>query len=138
MAAPDILVDTAGFLSLWDASDQYHKRAVQVQAELSRKAGRFLTTDYIVDETATLLLVRHSHAAAADFLQTVLASQSLLIQWIDSDRFQRAARFFDQHDDKQWSFTDCVSFILMHELKLTDCFTTDHHFRQAGFNALLS
>ena len=138
MAAPDVLIDTAGFLSLWDASDQYHKRAVQLQTELSRKAGRFLTTDYIVDETATLLLVRHSHAAADDFLQTVLASQSLQMQWIDSDRFQRAARFFTQHNDKQWSFTDCVSFILMHELNLTDCFTTDHHFRQAGFNALLS
>ena len=138
MAAPDVLVDTAGFLSLWDASDQYHKRALQLQTELSRKTRRFLTTDYIVDETATLLLVRHSHAAAADFLQTVLASQSLQIQWIDSDRFQRAAQFFTQHDDKQWSFTDCLSFILMRELRLTDCFTTDHHFQQAGFNVLLS
>lgn len=137
MAVPDILVDTAGFLSLWDASDQYHKRALQLQTELSRKAG-FVTTDYIIDETATLLLVRHSHAAAVDFVQTVLQSQSLQIQWIDSERFQRAARFFAQHDDKQWSFTDCVSFILMQELKLTDSFTSDHHFRQAGFNPLLS
>ena len=138
MAGPDILVDTAGFLALWDASDQFHRPALQLQMELSRKGRRFVTTDYIVDETATLLLVRHSHPAAADFLQTVLASQSLQIQWIDSDHFQRAARFFTQHDDKQWSFTDCLSFILMRELRLTDCFTTDHHFQQAGFNVLLS
>jgi hypothetical protein len=137
MAAPDVLIDTAGFLCLWDSSDEYHQRAVLLQGQLSRNHRRFLTTDYIVDETATLLLVRHSHAAAADFLQTVLASQSLRMQWIDSDRFHRAAGFFTQHRDKKWSFTDCVSFILMRELKLTDCFTSDHHFRQAGFNALL-
>jgi predicted nucleic acid-binding protein len=137
MAAPDVLIDTSGFLSLWDASDHYHKRAVQLQAELNRKAQRFLTTDYIVDETTTLLLVRHSHAAAADFLETVVTSEALQLQWIDSDRFHEAASFFTRHDDKHLSFTDCVSFVLMHELKLRDCFTTDHHFRQAGFNVLL-
>ncbi len=117
--------------------NQYHERAVQLQTDLSRKARHFLTTDYIVDETATLLLVRHSHAAAADFLQTVMTSPSVQVHWIDSDGFQRAARLFTQHDDKQWSFTDCVSFVLMHELRLTDSFTTDHHFSQAGFNVLL-
>jgi len=73
MPALDVLIDTAGFLSLWDATDEYHQRAVQLQADLNRKARRFLTTDYIVDETATPLWVRHSHEAAADFLETVSA-----------------------------------------------------------------
>lgn len=137
MAAPEILIDTAGFLSLWDAADEHHRRAVQLQTELIRKGRQFLTTDYIVDETVTLLLVRHSHAAAADFLATVMASEALQVQWIDSDRFRGAATLFARHNDKRWSFTDCVSFALMRELKLMDCFTTDHHFRQAGFNVLL-
>ena len=137
MAAPDVLIDTAGFLSLWDAADQHHKRAAQLQTELTRKGRRFLTSDYVVDETVTLLLVRHSRAAAADFLQTVISSKALQLQWMDSDRFQAAASLFTRHNDKQWSFTDCASFALMHELRLSDCFTTDHHFRQAGFNVLL-
>ena len=76
MAASDVFMDTAGFLALWDASDQHHGRAVQLQSQLSRKKRQFLTTDYIVDETATLLIMRHSHAAAADFLKTTLESRT--------------------------------------------------------------
>ena len=138
MAAADIFMDTAGFLALWDAADAHHARAVRLQAELAHKRRRFLTTDYILDETATLLLVRHSHAAAVDFLQTAFASEFLQLQWVDSDRFHIASKLFAQHDDKEWSFTDCVSFVVMHELSIQDCFTTDHHFRQAGFIPLLA
>jgi predicted nucleic acid-binding protein len=130
-------MDTAGFLALWDAADEHHERAVRLQTDVARKGRRFLTSDYIVDETVTLLLVRHSHAAAADFLQTVVASESLQVQWVDSNRFDGAARLFIRHNDKEWSFTDCVSFELMRELKIQDAFTTDHHFRQAGFNPML-
>ena len=97
MAAPDVFMDTAGFLALWVASDQHHHRAVQLQSALSRKKRRFLTTDYIVDETATLLLMRHSHAAAADFLKTTLESGTLRLEWIDSDRFHAAAVLFQRH-----------------------------------------
>ena len=138
MVAPDVFMDTAGFLALWDAADEHHKRAVCLQSELVRKKRLFLTTDYVVDETATLLLVRHSHKAAADFLETILQSKSLRLEWIDSERFHAAAELFRRHDDKEWSFTDCVSFALMHELEIQDSFTTDHHFRQAGLNPLLA
>jgi len=137
MAANDVFMDTAGFLALWDASDAHHERALRLQSELARKGRRFLTTDYVLDETATLLLVRHSHAAAADFLKSATASESLQLHWITPDRFHAAAAFFVRHDDKEWSFTDCVSFGLMHELNVRDSFTTDQHFRQAGFNPLL-
>jgi len=137
MAAPDVFMDTAGFLALWDIGDEHHARAVHLQSELLRKNRSFLTTDYIVDETVTLLLIRHSHAAAADFLNTALESKALRLEWIDSERFHAAAELFQRHDDKEWSFTDCVSFALMRELKIHDAFTTDHHFSQAGFNPLL-
>lgn len=111
--------------------------ALRLQSELARKKRSFLTTDYIVDETVTLLLVRHSHAGAADFLKTTLESKSLRFEWVDSERFHAAAELFRRHDDKEWSFTDCVSFALMQELKIQDSFTTDRHFRHAGFVPLL-
>ena len=85
MAAADVFVDTAGFLALWDAGDEHHGRAVELQEELARRNRRFLTTEYVVDETVTLLLVRHSHAAAADFLQTIEKSEALRLEWIDPD-----------------------------------------------------
>ncbi len=137
MASADVFVDTAGFLALWDASDGYHEKATRLQSELARKKRRFVTTDYILDETVTLLLARHSHGAAADFLQTVTTTAALRLEWVDSERFHKAADFFTRHDDKEWSFTDCVSFSVMHELNIEDAFTTDHYFRQAGFNPLL-
>ncbi len=138
MATLDVLVDTAGFLGLWDAAGQQHGRAVRLQAELAGEGRRFLTTDYVVDETVTLLLVRHSHAAAADFLETVTTSERLQVQWVEADRFHTAASFFTRHRDKEWSFTDCASFTLMHESGIRDSFTTDRHFRQAGLNPLLA
>ena len=74
---------------------------------------------------------------AADFLRTVAASEALQIQWVGPERFQAAASLFARRHDKGWSFTDCVSFELMHELRIRDSFTTDRHFRQAGLNPLL-
>jgi hypothetical protein len=137
MAEANVFVDTAGFLALWDAGDEYHARAVRLQSALASKKRQLVTTDYIIDETTTLLLVRHSHAAASDFLKTVTATEWIRVEWVDSDRFHAAADLFTDHEDKEWSFTDCVSFVLMREFGLADSFTTDHHFRQAGFNPLL-
>ncbi len=39
--------------------------------------------------------------------------------------------------DKDWSLTDCISFAVMQERSLTEALTSDHHFEQAGFTALL-
>jgi hypothetical protein len=130
-------MDTAGLLALWDAGDEHHAAALRLQRELIRKRRHFLTTEYVADETITLLLVRHSHRAAIDFLDTIDRSEALRMEWIDPARFHAAAIVFRKHGDTQWSFTDCVSFAIMHELRIRDAFTTDHHFRQAGFIPLL-
>jgi predicted nucleic acid-binding protein len=137
MASGEVFMDSAGFLALWDASDEYHSAAVRLQEKLARQHRRFITSEYILDETTTLLLIRHSHSAASDFLDTVERSEALRLEWIGPDRFHRASGLFRRHSDKQWSFTDCVTFVLMSELRIRDAFTTDHHFTQAGFTPLL-
>lgn len=138
MAARDVFMDSAGFLALWDATDKHHAVATRLQHELAAKRRFFFTSEYVVDETVTLLLIRHSHTAASDFLNTIERSEVLRLEWVGSERFYAAAGLFRRHEDKEWSFTDCVSFILMREFKVRDAFTTDHHFRQAGFTPLLS
>ncbi len=137
MAAADVFVDSAGFLALWDKSDAHHRAALQLQQKLFARRRQFLTSEYVVDETVTLLLVRHSHRAAADFLDTIDRTEAMRLEWIDPPRFHAAAEWFRKHSDKQWSFTDCASFTIMRELRIRDAFTTDHHFRQAGFTPLL-
>jgi predicted nucleic acid-binding protein len=81
--------------------------------------------------------VRHSHTAAADFLDTVERSEALRLEWIGPERFQAAARLFRGHPDKGWPSTDCVSFMIMRELRTRDAFTTEHHLRKAGSVPLL-
>lgn len=137
MGVAEVFVDTAGFLALWDAADEHHLSAVELLTELVRKRRHFVTSDFILDETATLLLVRHSHKAARDFLQTMLTTETVRVEWTGADRFHAAAEVFSRHDDKQWSFTDCCSFALMRELRISEAFTTDRHFTQAGFVPLL-
>ena len=137
MAGLDVFIDTSGFFALWDVSDRYHGAAARLQKELIGKRRRFLTTEYVVDETITLLRMRHSHNAAADFLDTVERSEALRVEWIGPERFHASAALFRRHTDKDWSFTDCVSFAVMRELRVRDAFTTDHHFKQAGFTVLL-
>jgi predicted nucleic acid-binding protein len=60
------------------------------------------------------------------------------LRWerVGNDRFERARHLFFQHRDKDLSFTDCTSFAIMRELRLTTVITTDGHFRQVGFDVL--
>ena len=129
-------MDTAGFLALWDAGDGHHAAALRLQQELVRKRRHFLTTEYVADETITLLLARHSHRAATDFLDTIERSEALRLEWIDPARFHTAANWFRKHGDKQWSFTDCVSFAVMRELRDSRCFHDGSSF-STGWLSLL-
>lgn len=54
-----------------------------------------------------------------------------------SDLFRRGTDFFSARPDKEWSLTDCISFVVMNERGITDDLTSDHHFEQAGFQILL-
>src|SRR6185503_10745516 len=111
----DVFIDTSGFLALWDAGDAHHHAAIHLQKELAAKRRRLLTSDYVLDESITLLKVRHSQKAACDFIRTIGSTRMLSVEWVGSDRFQLGADFFVRHADKEWSFTDCISFVIMHE-----------------------
>lgn len=133
----EVFVDTSGFYSLLCRTDDKHKKAVSLLAQASQYGGRFVTSDYVLDETATLLKAR-GHGRLVDlFFERVNTSQALRIEWMDPERFELTRRFFSKHHDKKWSFTDCSSFCLMRQLRLRDALTKDEHFRQAGFNAIL-
>lgn len=133
----EVFIDTSGFYSLLCQTDDMHKQAVSILTRAGRSGGRFVTSDYVLDETATLLKAR-GHSRLVDlFFERVNNSQALRIEWMDPDRFEQTRRFFSKHNDKKWSFTDCSSFCLMRQLRLHDALTKDEHFRQAGFNPIL-
>jgi len=134
---PEIFVDTSGFYALLIKGDRRHERARDFLAEARKTAVRFVTTDYILDETATLLRARgQGHRAGAVF-EIVFTSTACRVEWMDPERFAQTQKLFLKHQDQDWSFTDCFSFWLMRWLGLRDALTTDAHFVQAGFNAML-
>lgn len=131
-----VFVDTAGWMACADGADPAHARAVSAR-DAALRAGRLLvTTDYVVDETLTLLRMRLGLPAAASWWSQVDGSRRVRWQWIDASRAEKARALFFRHRDKDYSFTDCTSFVVMRELRLKDVLTTDRHFRQAGFQPL--
>ena len=95
-----------------------------------------LTTDYIIDETLTLLRTRLGLDATENWWHMVAVSRRLRFELIDGERAERARVIFFRYCDKTFSFTDCTSFAVMRELGLRTALTTDRHFRQAGFDLL--
>ena len=135
--ANEVFVDTSGFYALLVKGDSQHRSAGVILRVAQRRKRRFVTTDYVLDETATLLKARgHVHLLGA-FFDRLLKSQACRIEWTDPARFHGAQAFFLKHADQAWSFTDCLSFRIMKELRLRDALTKDGHFQEAGFAVLL-
>jgi hypothetical protein len=128
-----IFVDTAGWMACADAAEPAHRRACAARDKALEAGNLLVTTDYVVDETLTLLRMRLGLKAAEAWWGQIDASPRVQWQWIDPIRAERARALFFAHRDKDYSFTDCTSFVVMRELKLVAVLTTDRHFRQMGF-----
>lgn len=127
-----IFVDTSAWFALNDRKDQNHKKARKFVESLKADPVLFFTTDYVVDETLTLLRFKVSHRAAASFIRMFSQSQQIIREQAVADHLKRAEEIFLQYKDKLWSFTDCVSFAFMEEKGLKDAFSFDINFSQFG------
>ena len=135
--AREVFVDTSGLYALADRRDPFHARAEKCVAALVKSGTGFVLTDYIVDEACTLAKARAGTYGALQLLEIVEQSQALRMLWVGVERFEAAKAFFRKHADQGYSFTDCTSFVLMHEMQIPDALTTDQHFAEAGFRTLL-
>lgn len=131
-----VFVDTGGWMACADRSDPAHLACMSAR-DAALEAGRTLiTTDFVVDETLTLIRFRLGLAAANAWWHQIDGSTRLRWERVENDRFERARNLFFQYRDKGLSFTDCTSFAIMRELRLTMVITTDSRFRQVGFDVL--
>ncbi|MBI3466335.1 MAG: type II toxin-antitoxin system VapC family toxin [Planctomycetes bacterium] len=133
----ELFVDTSGFFALLVRRDSKHQAARRILRRSRDELRRLVTTDYVLDETATLLKSRGEGRLADDLFNRVFQSAACRVEWTDEERFAKLRPFFLKHLDQAWSFTDCLSFWIMKEFGLKDALTTDAHFEQAGFVALL-
>ena len=135
--ARKMFVDSSGLYALADRRDSSHAQVRERVGKLLESGTGLVLTDYIVDEACTLAKVRAGSDAALRLLEIVERSRAIEMLWIGIEHFEAAKAFFRRHADHGYSFTDCTSFVLMHERRLRDALTTDRHFAEAGFRTLL-
>ena len=117
MAAVEVFMDTAGFLALWDAGDATSCCRTPASAGVNPKTPPFPHDRICGRRNHHSVAGAPQSSSRTDFLDTIERSEALRLEWIDPARFHIAANWFRKHGDKQWSFTDCVSFAVMRELR---------------------
>src|SRR5215211_9167117 len=134
--ANEILFDTSGFFALIDERDPVHEAAV-AWIKVQRRRIRPVSTEWVVGETCTLLVARKRPHLVIRFLDYVESSSALLLVNPDDTLLQAAKAMIRQQAEQGYSVVDCISSCLMTERSIRNAFTTDSHYRRAGFSAVL-
>ena len=130
-----IFVDTGAWDAIVDSGDVNHDLALLFQDEIIGQY-RLVVSNYVLDELYTLLLMNVGYQRTIEFKRQldVLADERVLeIVWVTPEIASEAWGVFEQYNqDKQWSYTDCVSYVVMKQLNIGEAFAFDHHFEQMG------
>jgi predicted nucleic acid-binding protein len=132
-----LFADTVYWIALTNSFDQYHAKAVEVSSALGN--CRLFTTEAVLTEFLNALadkgpLVR---AAAVEMVGVIMKNSQVTVIPQSRRTFSRSLAFYKARPDKGYSLTDCGSMLLMRERHLSEALTTDRHFEQEGFVALL-
>jgi uncharacterized protein len=120
-------VDTSAWYAAYVSVDTNH---AVVLNSLFSEGGSLITSDFVVDETITLLLARRERARAEKFGRDILNGGIARLEVVTLADFRSAFDLFVQYRDKAWSFTDFTSLILMQRLSIRDAISLDHDFEQ--------
>ncbi len=129
-----VFADAFYFVALINRSDQHHARAIAAARHLHEN---LITTEWVLMEFADAFAESGSRRLVAPFIRELHEDPNVEIVSATADLFQRGLRLYDERKDKGWMLTDCTSFVVMRDGGITGALTGDHHFQQAGFQALL-
>ena len=114
--------------------DAFHEKAAALSRGL---AGRTVTTAFVLTEVADALSSPRERQSVLRLIDALRADPGCLIAPASQDLFERGLDLYRHRPDKDWSLTDCISFVVMTEHGLIEALTADRHFEQAGFAMLL-
>jgi hypothetical protein len=132
-----VFVDSAYLIALAVSDDQHHRAALDLAGALDENDTRFVTTRAIFLEIGSALSKSHLRSAACKIFDLMENDRRVSLVELEPPVLADAYALFRGRMDKEWSLTDCVSFVVMKEWEISDALTTDVHFEQAGFRALL-
>jgi predicted nucleic acid-binding protein len=133
----EVFLDTAYAIALSVETDEHHKRAEELAEQLLAHQTPLVTTRAVLLEIGNALSKSRYRQAAGELLDALERDPQVEIVLITEELYKQALALFCSRLDKEWGLIDCASFIVMHERGLTHALTTDEHFEQAGFRALL-
>ncbi len=129
--------DTVAWIALVNTRDALHERAKEVFVRLRTQNCQFITTEFVLLEFANALSAPDFRRKVSTFIEGLQKSADVQIIPASSDLFSLGFELYKIRPDKEWSVVDCSSFIIMEEMKISEAFTEDRHFEQAGFVKLL-
>lgn len=132
--------DASAFVALGNADDSLHGQAVQVSEALARAKMHVLTTSAILTEVANTFSKAAWRPVAHGLLDSIRQSVSMnlaTVVHVDAALWERGWALYTARPDKDWGLTDCISFVVMQDRRVTQAFTSDRHFTQAGFQRLM-
>jgi len=134
---PKVFVDAVAWIALVNLHDSLHHRAKKVFAQLRTDKYGFLTSEFVLVKFANTLSSPAFRKNASGFIDGLRNSEDVEIVPASSDLFSLGLELYKSRVDKEWSLVDCTSFVVMNDYYITEAFTEDHHFEQAGFIKLL-
>jgi uncharacterized protein len=126
--------DTSFYIALLNERDEQHRHAVELATAFQ---GVVLTTEYVLVELGNWLAHSGNRQVFVRFLEVLARDTDTTIVPGDSQLFQKGVALYTNRQDKEWSLTDCTSFVVMADHEIDEALTADHHFEQAGFIRLM-
>lgn len=131
-----LFLDTACAIALSTPGDRFHSQAILL-ADQIEAAGSLVTTQAVLLEIGSALSRQRYRSAAVRLLEAIQTDPRVEVIPLTHDLYARALHLYRERPGKEWGLIDCISFIVMQERGITQALTTDEHFQQAGFRALL-
>lgn len=126
--------DTHYFFAFANEHDASHQKAVDFTRNFT---GTLFTTEWVLTEVADGWCRGHRRSHFAILWNEVRLNPNIQLVRFSADLFEAGIELYINRPDKEWSLTDCISFVVMQREGLREALTADRHFEQAGFVALL-
>jgi predicted nucleic acid-binding protein len=136
--ADKCFLDTNGWLALLNSSDQLHRKADELWRAIVGSNYTIVLSDWIIAETGNGLARSSNKHRFVEAVSRLQKSLQVEIVFVDTVLLDRSLTLYDQHQDKSWGLVDCTSFVIMDDMEIAKSFTSDRHFAQAGFSAILA
>lgn len=129
-----VFADTFYYLALLNPDDEAHGQAVTLSQSLRVPV---VTTAWVLTEVADAMADPRNRAGFIALLDVLRSDPAVEIIPATEALFDQGLDLYGHRPDKEWSLTDCISFVVMGDREMTQALTADRHFGQAGFEALL-